>query len=288
MPWVLKERGGKFFNNVAGTKVWGDYLHATKFNTVDEAQDAFEWSLTVPEQQRVDVTFVNPEAQRKMSDAPNANNGPTGNINFDILIKLLGMTGSSNDNEALVAMRKANAQLEKIPTTWEALLRGRVTIVQDPFASMAPPPSTAKRAPPGAPTPPPPPPQARQSGPTVPPRSQQAKQTQYASAYGAGGGGSAGWTPPPPKKPSISPHFRTHSGAWAIYTDQSATYKAGLNLSVRRRDGSMVDVTLFSELKRDADGIYWTFHDNAPPPVDPNLSKWQNRQKARTKLDDIA
>ena len=51
-----------------------------------------------------------------------------------MLIKLLKMTTSSNDNEAMVAMRKANLELSKFGGDWEPLLRGKVTVIGDPFA----------------------------------------------------------------------------------------------------------------------------------------------------------
>lgn len=74
----------------------------------------------------------------------------TGNENLDLLIKLLGMTRSANDAEALVAVRKANDQVAKFKTTWEDLLKGRVKVVADPFASVAQPPQHKSSAPPPA------------------------------------------------------------------------------------------------------------------------------------------
>lgn len=53
-----------------------------------------------------------------------------------ILIKLLKMTTSSHDHEALSAMRLANAQLLKLGTDWDDLISGRVTLVADPFTSV--------------------------------------------------------------------------------------------------------------------------------------------------------
>ena len=50
-----------------------------------------------------------------------------------LLIKLLKMTTSSSDGEALVAARKANAELAKFGGDWETLLRGKVTVIGDPF-----------------------------------------------------------------------------------------------------------------------------------------------------------
>lgn len=56
--------------------------------------------------------------------------------NLGLLIKLLKMTTSSVDGEALIAIRKANEQLAKFGGDWEALLRGKVTVIGDPFAGL--------------------------------------------------------------------------------------------------------------------------------------------------------
>ena len=62
-------------------------------------------------------------------------------------------------------MRKANQQLQKFGGDWEALLRGKVTVIGDPFADMPAPPKQesgmARPAAPHRPRPPPPPPPAR-------------------------------------------------------------------------------------------------------------------------------
>lgn len=58
----------------------------------------------------------------------------TGNQNLDLLIKLLMMTTSPNDSEALLAIRKANAQLERFHTSWEQFVKQRITVAADPFA----------------------------------------------------------------------------------------------------------------------------------------------------------
>lgn len=88
----------------------------------------------------------------------------------ELLIKILGMTTSDNDGQALVAIRKANALLDAAGWTWERLIQGKITIVEDPFngagdpfaamfttkpAAPAPP---RQRAPGFAPASPPPPP----------------------------------------------------------------------------------------------------------------------------------
>lgn len=52
-----------------------------------------------------------------------------------LLLKLLGMTGSDNDAEALGFIRKANEHLARMGWTWDTLLRGKVTVLADPFAA---------------------------------------------------------------------------------------------------------------------------------------------------------
>jgi len=53
--------------------------------------------------------------------------------NLGKLIKLLKMTTSTNDNEALMFVRKANDELKKFGGDWDTLLRGKVTVIGDPF-----------------------------------------------------------------------------------------------------------------------------------------------------------
>jgi hypothetical protein len=57
--------------------------------------------------------------------------------NLALLIKLLKLTASSNDSEALLAVRKANEQLVKFGGDWERLLKGKVTVIGDPFEGVA-------------------------------------------------------------------------------------------------------------------------------------------------------
>lgn len=56
--------------------------------------------------------------------------------NLNTIIKLMGMTGSSHDAEALSALRMATAQLKKWGWTWEDMLRGKIKIMPDPFANI--------------------------------------------------------------------------------------------------------------------------------------------------------
>ena len=62
--------------------------------------------------------------------------GKAAGPSLTLLIKLLKMTTSSHDAEALVACRKANAELQKFGGDWDTLLRGKVTVIGDPFANL--------------------------------------------------------------------------------------------------------------------------------------------------------
>ena len=80
-------------------------------------------------------------------------------LNIELFIKLMKMTTSSTDGEALAALRAANRALSAGGGDWENLLRGKLAPV-DPFVSLARPTTreSAPQAPPPRPTPPPPPP----------------------------------------------------------------------------------------------------------------------------------
>jgi hypothetical protein len=94
----------------------------------------------------------------------------------DLLAKLLKMTSSSNDGEALVAIRKANALLISAGWDWDKLLAGKIRVAADPFAGLQTPHNPtedgfAPRPPPrpAAPRPPPPPRSTYQAPPAPPP-----------------------------------------------------------------------------------------------------------------------
>jgi len=70
----------------------------------------------------------------------------------ELLIKLLRMTASPNDGEALVALRKANTLLATAGWDWDKLINGKITVVADPFNNLADPFATR---PASAPPPPP-------------------------------------------------------------------------------------------------------------------------------------
>lgn len=54
----------------------------------------------------------------------------------ELLGKLLRMTTSSNDGEALMAIRKANSLLNAAGWDWDKLLAGKIKIVENPFAGL--------------------------------------------------------------------------------------------------------------------------------------------------------
>lgn len=98
----------------------------------------------------------------------------------ELLIKLLKMSTSPNDGEALISIRKANDLLRAAGWDWEKLIHGKIKVIEDPFKHVetpfnqqmsrprpAPPPPPRPRAP----TPPPPP---RQSPPPPQPLSTKA------------------------------------------------------------------------------------------------------------------
>lgn len=80
---------------------------------------------------------------------------PSAEMNLALLIKLLRMTTSTNDAEALLFMRKANTQLAAAGWDWEKLLLGKVKIVADPFSTLTRPAAANVDLTPRPPTPPP-------------------------------------------------------------------------------------------------------------------------------------
>src|SRR6516165_7239708 len=84
----------------------------------------------------------------------------------DLLLKILRMTTSDNDNVALNALRRANEFLSKNGWDWDKLINAKIRIAADPFSNLETPQSyngsrhhTAPTPPPHpqAPTPQPPP-----------------------------------------------------------------------------------------------------------------------------------
>lgn len=54
----------------------------------------------------------------------------------ELLRKMLNMTTSDNDGQALVAIRKANKLLSDAGWSWDKLLAGKIKIVESPFKNM--------------------------------------------------------------------------------------------------------------------------------------------------------
>ena len=114
-------------------------------------------------------------AENQTANRPDTNgeDKPT----LEKLIKLMKLTSSPNESEAMSALAIAQRFVEKLGG-WESLLRGKVKIIQDPFANMPPPEENyRKREPssgfPKAPPKPgsnPPPPQRPIPQPQTPPR----------------------------------------------------------------------------------------------------------------------
>jgi hypothetical protein len=82
----------------------------------------------------------------------------------ELLLKLLGLSTSANDAEALSAIRKANELMARSGWTWEMLLHEKIKIIPNPFTGVGDPridrPETSqtpsKYPPPYAPPPRPP------------------------------------------------------------------------------------------------------------------------------------
>lgn len=89
-----------------------------------------------------------------------ANMTTNDDFNLELFIKILKMLTAENDNQVVVAARKANEMLKRNSLDWETFAKGKITIVNDPFASIPTPPSP-KAAPPPPPKPAPPPPPTR-------------------------------------------------------------------------------------------------------------------------------
>jgi hypothetical protein len=103
----------------------------------------------------------------------------------ELLIKLLKMSTSPNDGEALISIRKANDLLKTAGWDWEKLIHAKIKVIEDPFKSVDVPLNrNAHQAPPPAPRP--------RSAPPPPPRPAHVHQTPP--------------PPPPPPRPAPKPH----------------------------------------------------------------------------------
>lgn len=140
----------------------------------------------------------------------------------DLLAKLLRMTTSANDGEALTAIRKANALLKDNGWDWDKLLQGKIRIAADPFANLGTPYN------PGTMSKPPSPPRPVHRPPPPPPR--------------------APTPPPPPPKPFEPRSHQTTNGQSNVYSGNC--YCCGYSVSAR--DGKLFYPNKFN--KRAPDG----------------------------------
>lgn len=95
---------------------------------------------------------------------------------LDRFIKFMKMTTSPNDGEAIAALRRANAVLREMGRDWEEVLRGKITVIADPFANIPTPPRY-NSAPPPAYNPPPRPAAPPYSQPAYRPAASKPRQT---------------------------------------------------------------------------------------------------------------
>jgi len=117
------------------------------------------------------TAWIDPTMEAPMTDTPPDVPKPS----LELLIKLIKMSTSDNDAEALLFLRRANKEADKFGG-WEDILRGKITVIGDPFGDLPRPrrsgPSDVHGGP-TAPTPPrpapPPPPQQPPRAPRTPP-----------------------------------------------------------------------------------------------------------------------
>jgi hypothetical protein len=133
----------------------------------------------------------------------------------ELLIKLMGMTTSANDGEALVAVRKANELLAANKWSWEKLIRGKLKIIEDPFKNITNPSAHASSPFGTAPTnpqhmyAPPPPPPPRPHGFTPTPRPTPPPPPRYAAQPTP--------TPAAPKtRPSVKRQPNASHPVWGV------------------------------------------------------------------------
>ena len=180
----------------------------------------------------------------------------------ELLIKLMGMTGSSNDAEALVALRKANELLASAGWDWERVLRGKISVkvFEDPFKNTSMPKPKAAGSPPTKKAPSPPP-----RKPVNPPQSYQTGDTR--PVYGGievFDGNSWVFRPtrrpaaPPPKPPKAPPGPNTFTkyadGRWVIKSPTALN--EGRTTDISKRDGSVVQEHVGAFIEQDHEGYF--------------------------------
>ena len=113
-------------------------------------------------------------------------------LNLDRLVKLMGMTTSSQDGEALNAIRLANKMVAGAGG-WESVLRGKVRVIADPFANM-----------------------------NIPPRQPPAPQPSYAAPSYA-----QRPSPSPPRQPAAKPSIVNQFAGMCMYCNTYVAAQAG-------------------------------------------------------------
>jgi hypothetical protein len=90
----------------------------------------------------LDATYqqmLNEKAQRAQTKMPPQDikrpSVPTSE-DLRLVVKLMKMTTSNVDTEALLALRKANEKLKALGWDWEQILEAKITIVGDPFGEI--------------------------------------------------------------------------------------------------------------------------------------------------------
>lgn len=196
----------------------------------------------------------------------------------ELLIKLMKMT-SAEDPVALIAIRKANKMLSENGWDWERLLKGKITIIADPFSTPAPAfnVQTKKASPPPPPKPAPPPYQAPPQR-TAPPASNPfagmappppPKPKPQASTVGASTGRftSASGKPIAPAKPL---HFRRDStGTYRIASHIDIAAMRGTKVDIFKLNGTKSQEVIGAFIEQDNWGYYLYEIDKA--------SKWKNK-----------
>lgn len=198
---------------------------------------------------------------------------------LDRLIAFMRMTEGAEKNEqearlALVAIKKANAMLKAEGWDWEKLLRGKVRVIADPFATgpqVSAPPPTQARPMDLRPARPQPPPQPQPSA-NPWPQGQQPKPKPRPQP------------PPYAPKPTAPPGpvmFRRGSdNAWYIanYKKFDASGLGGL-VTISKKDGTSVTETLGAFKEQDAQGYYLYEIQKA--------SKWKRKFADQQGMDDF-
>lgn len=146
--------------------------------------------------------------------------------NLSLLIKLLNLTASPTDGEALSAMRKANSKIASMGLSWDDLLLGKVTIIADPFASIPTPTSRndtnvyqRRGSAPTVPGQPDPPQPTRRPPPTVAPKPSDIDWNTHLGGSGAQPRAAPRAAPPPSTKSSRSNQYSGHCWCCGTFVD---------------------------------------------------------------------